>query len=259
MSWLGDLFGDAGKEAADKNRDLSASYKSAGLGYLDSGLNSSKGYLDNAVGSFDSLANLGSKYGGATNMLMNALGVNGTAGNKAATDAFQAGPGYEFQLNQGLDAINRRRAAGGMLDSGNADTDAMTYATGLANQSYNGWLGNLGGFISPELSATQGAAAGRASGYGSLANLYQTDAANRIGLEGGYTSGMMGANNQEAQARSQGAKNIAGLGLSLASLGAGGLGGLGGLGGMGSLFSGGSSGGMGLGFGSTGASTGRFY
>jgi len=239
MSWLGDLFGDAGKEAAERNRGLAADYRRTGLGYLDSGLDTSKGYLNSAVSSYGSLADLGQKYGAGTNLYLDALGVNGASGNARASGAFQTGPGYDFTLSSGLDAINRRRAAGGMLDSGNADLDAVKYATGLADQTYGNWLTRLGGLVSPELSATAGAASGRAGAYGSLANLYQTDAANRIGLEGGYTSGMMSANNQEAQARAQGAGNILGLGMNLLSLGTGGLGGLGG---MGSLFSGGSMG-----------------
>lgn len=236
MGILGDLFGDAGKEAAERNRQLAGDYRTAGMGYLDSALGSSKVYLDQAVGAYGSLADIGKKYGAGTDLYLDALGVNGADGNARATGAFQAGPGYQFTLDQGIDALNRRRAAAGMLGSGNADVDAIKYATGLADTTYGNWLKNLGGLVSPELTATAGAASGQAGAFGSLANLYQTDAANRIGLEGGYTSGMMSANNQEAEARSKGAGNLLGLGMNLLSLGTGGLGGLGG---MGSLFSGG--------------------
>ena len=41
-------------------------------------------------------------------MYMNSLGLNGAAGNQAAVNAFQTGPGYDFQMHQGLNAINRR-------------------------------------------------------------------------------------------------------------------------------------------------------
>ena len=47
-------------------------------------------------------------------MSANALGLNGPAGNAAATAAFQAGPGYQFALEQGLEGINRTANAAGM-------------------------------------------------------------------------------------------------------------------------------------------------
>lgn len=227
-SFLGTLFGgEAEKEAAEQNRALYADYLSKGTGYLDKGLDASKGYLNSAVSSYGSLADLGQKYGAGTDLYLDALGVNGASGNARASGAFQAGPGYDFTLSSGLDAINRRRAAGGMLDSGNADLDAIKYATGLADQTYGNWLTRLGDLVSPELSATAGAASGQAGAYGSLANLYQTDAGNRIGLLGNYTSGTAGANNMEAAGEAKGAGNLLGFGMNLLSLGTGGLGGLG--------------------------------
>lgn len=232
MGFFDDLLGGAGKEAAEKNRQLSEEYRSAGMGYLDSGLSSSKGYLDQAVGAFTPLSDLASKYGAGTSLYLDALGANGADGSARASSAFQTSPGYQFNLEQGLEGINRRRAAGGMLDSGNADIDAMKYASGLASGEYSNWLNNLSGLVSPELSATSGAATGTAAGLGSLANLYQTDATNRIGLQGGYTSGMMSANNQEAEAKSKGAGNLLNLGLNVASMAMG-------LPPMGSMFSGG--------------------
>jgi hypothetical protein len=78
-------------------------------------------------------------------MSANAMGLNGPEGNAAATAAFQAGPGYQFQLGQGLDAINRTANAAGMGASGNMLREAQTYGQGLANQEYNNWLKNVTG------------------------------------------------------------------------------------------------------------------
>jgi hypothetical protein len=47
---------------------------------------------------------------------------------------------YGFSLDQGLQALDRTHAAAGNLSSGNADTDAMKYATGLAGQTYGNYL-----------------------------------------------------------------------------------------------------------------------
>jgi len=170
-------------------------------------------------------------------MLLNALGVNGASGNAAAQSAFTNNPGFESGLTAGLDAINRRRAAAGMLGSGNADQDAQTFGQNLQNQQYNNWLSSLGQFINPELSATSGAATGQAGVYGGMAGLATQNASDKTNILGSTTTGLVGANNLEAQGKSAGAKNLLGLGTSLASLAMGGMGGGGSLlSGIGGLF-----------------------
>lgn len=222
-SFLGTLFGgDAEKEAADKNRGLYNDYQSKGQGYLSTGYDTARGDLNNALGSYAPLSALGSKYGGASTMLLNALGVNGPSGNAAAQSAFTAAPGYQAGIDQGLDAISRRRAAAGMNNSGNADLDALTFGQNAQNQQYNTWLQSLGSFINPELSATSGAASGQAGVYGGLGTLATNNAQNQVGLLGNTTTGLASANNLQAQGESAGAKNLLGLGTSLLGLGTGG-------------------------------------
>lgn len=207
------LFGGgAEREAADKNRQALATYQTQGLGALDKAYGASSGYLTDAGNLYSGLSD---KYGKATTLGLDALGVNGADGNARATAAFQSGPGYQFTLDSGLDALNRRRAGAGMADSGNADVDAIKFGTGLADQTYGSWLDRLGGYISPELQATSG----QASSLGALSDLSQTDATNRIGLYGNVASGNIGANNLQAQGESQGARNALGGALSLANLG----------------------------------------
>ena len=212
-SFLSTLFGGgAEKEAADRNRAALAQYQTQGLGALDSGLTSSKGYLDNAGSIYSGLQD---KYGAGTKLYLDALGVNGPDAAKAAQSSFTTSPGYDAGIDAGLSAINRRRAGAGMLDSGNADLDAMTFAQNAQNQQYNTWLSNLGGLVSPEMSA----ASGYAGSQGGLADLYQNDATNRIGLYGNVASGNIAANNTQAAGESQGARNLLGGALSLAGLG----------------------------------------
>lgn len=224
-SFLSTLFGGgAEKEAADKNRALLSDYLGKGTAALDTGMAGSTGALGSAR---DTLAGLQAKYGAGTDLYMNALGVNGADAAKAAQSAFTTGPGYQMGVDAGLDAINRRRAAGGMLDSGNADLDALTFAQNGQNQQWNGWLQNLGGLVAPETNA----ATGVANTDMNLSNLYQNDATNRIGLYGNYTSGNASANNMQAAGEAAGAKNLLSGGLSLATLGTN----LAGGGGLGSL------------------------
>jgi hypothetical protein len=265
-----------------QNTGLYGGLRDAGQGYLNTGLQGGLTALQGAQGAYEPLSALAAKYGGGTDMYLNSLGVNGAGGNQAAVDAFQTGPGYQFGLDQGLDAINRRRANSGMLNSGNADLDAIKYGTGLANQEYGNWQTKLAGLINPELSATQGAATGVAgigrdiaALYGadaaarvgleqgvtagqagvntnlaqnqvalgnSLAGLYSGDATNRVGLQGNITSGNMGANNTEAAGQAAGAKNLLGAGMSLAGLAAGGPIGTAIGGGINNMFGGGAGG-----------------
>ncbi len=212
-SFLSTLFGGgAEKEAAEKNRAALGTYQTQGLGALDSGLASSKGYLDNAGSIYSGLQD---KYGAGTKLYLDALGVNGPDAAKAAQSSFTTSPGYDAGIDAGMSAINRRRAGAGMLDSGNADQDAMTFAQNAQNQQYNNWLSNLGGLINPEVAS----ASGTAGNMTNLSNLYQNDASNRIGLYGNVASGNIGANNLQAQGASQGARNLLGGALSLAGLG----------------------------------------
>jgi len=179
-----DLTGGFGQARTDLGQGYDAATgainrgATGALGYLDQGQQGALGQLGQARGdltanggAFAPLSALASQYGAGANMYGNAVGLNGAAGNAAAQSAFNAGPGYQFQLDQGLDAINRRRNAGGMLGSGNADRDAQVFGQGLANQSYQQWLSNLAPYNNLQLSATQGAAAGNQANNQSLANL----------------------------------------------------------------------------------------
>lgn len=229
MGFFDTLFGGgAEKEAADKNRALYAQYGQMGTDFLNSGMTGSKDALATAKGEFAPLSALYNKGAG---LYADALGVNGAAGTANAQGAFTASPGYQWQLGQGLDALNRRRAAGGMLNSGNADLDALTYGQGLAKQDYGSWLSGLQGLNSNALTT-----AGAMSGVDTnLANLYQSDASNRVGLQGNVTSGNAQANQLQAQGEANGAKNLLGGILGGASLALGGMGG-GGLSSLGGAF-----------------------
>lgn len=249
-SFLSTMFGGgAESEAADKNRALYGQYGAAGMGYLDSGLAGSKDALASAKAEYNPYAQAGS---GALTMLGNAYGLNGAAGTQAAQSSFTTSPYAGLGEQAGLDAISRQRAATGMLDSGNANIDYLNFAQKNTNDQYNNWLSGLSGLTNTGLQA----ASGQSGVDQSLSGLYQTDATNRVGLQGNVTSGDASANVLQAQGEAAGAKNLLGAGLSLASLAAGapmggaGMGGaLGGLTskmGMGSaLFGGGSPSGYG--------------
>lgn len=211
-----------------------------------------------ATDAFAPLTTLAGNYGAGANAYYDALGLNGPEGVARARGMFQAGPGYQWQVDQGLDAINRSRNARGMLNSGNTDIDALRYGQGLANQEWGAHLGRLGGFLPLELQATGAAAEGLAGigerGGRSLAALEQgggqslADIASRTGMYGAglAAQGGQGAADivnqgignrlglqrtitepyartfgEEAAAEMRGSGNLWGLGLSLAGMAAG--------------------------------------
>jgi len=214
--------GGAEADAAEKNRALYQQYQQQGSADLAQGYKTGTENLNKALGAYQPLSDLAGMYRKGSGLALDALGINGPEGNTRATTAFQTGPGYQFSLDQGLDAINRRRATSGMLNSGNADIDALKFGQGLANQEYGGWLSNLLGVDRNALSATGATASGQAGVYGGLADLARGYSNDQVGLLGNTTSGMAGANNFEAAGKAAGAKNLLGAGLGLASLGAGG-------------------------------------
>ena len=160
--------------------------------------------VSNAAPAYGNAAAAFSPYnatGTAANTLEgNALGVNGAAGNAAATAAFQASPGYQYTLNQGLQGVERNAASLGNTGSGNTMEALDQYGTNLANNEYQNWLGNLQGLGGQGL---QGAA-GQANELNQLGNLFQTQGQN---LSSNYT----GTAGELANNASQYGSNLAGV------------------------------------------------
>lgn len=210
-----DIFtGDPAKEAADKNAALLAQNKAEGTATLRGGETSAIGALDAAGNVYRPLA---SKYGAATTLGLDALGVNGPEGNARATGAFQAGPGYQYAVDQSLDGINRSAAAKGGAFGGNTLAALSDRAGNMANQEYGSWLDRLQGYISPELAANSGIAGAEAG----KAPIY-TNTANSIASLGTNTAnGIANQNTQAANAEMAGSGNLWNLGLNALKLGAG--------------------------------------
>lgn len=132
------------------NKDSASAANAANAG-IQEGWGKAKKFVGEGVDTYNNFATqAGAKFdpflktGTAANtMYGNALGLNGAEGNAAATGAFQAGPGYQFQMDQGLQALDRGAASRGMLSSGNLIQAEQKYGSDLANQEYQNWLKNL--------------------------------------------------------------------------------------------------------------------
>jgi hypothetical protein len=234
MSFLGSLFGN------NNANNAATAYTQNAL----NGLNAFNGAAN--VGSTDLISNYSSALqpflqnfntaqGGVT-QLGNLLGLNGSAGSQSALQTLQNTPGYQFQLQQGNNAINAAAAANGTLNSGNQLTALSNYNQGLANTTYNNYVSQL----QPYLNQSNTAASGIGNVYTGLGSglnsnqLAQGNAA--LGVDTGIGQAWANAEN----AAGNGASNLFGgigslLGLGSNTVGGGLLNGA--ISGIGSLFS----------------------
>lgn len=147
------------------------------------------------------------QYGGGANAYGDATGANGAAGYARAKTNFQTDPAYDFQLGQGLQALQRTRAASGNLASGNADADTLKFATGLADQSYGSYVSRLAPYLQLAGAGATTAAQGGASAAANLGNTLNTSfGAEGAGLNTNYQGQGTAAN---ANYTGQGASDAA--------------------------------------------------
>lgn len=184
LTSIGDLLGlNKGKgtiAAADLNEDVLKGLKGEIGNLISKGGNRARGYLEDNLG----LASLGPN---AKGILGDIYGLNGDEGHARATDAFHTGPGYQFQMDQGLQALDRRHAASGGFSSGGADLDTLKFSQGLADDSWDKWVTGLTGGIDRQIGAN-----------GDLAGLSRDVTGQRINLAGDIGSGFLNVNNQRA-------------------------------------------------------------
>lgn len=73
--------------------------------------------------------------------LANQTGAGG--GNSGQYSAFFNSPDYQFQLQQGMQALNNSASASGNVQSGAQQMAITNYAQGLASQQYNSFMNKL--------------------------------------------------------------------------------------------------------------------
>jgi hypothetical protein len=109
---------------------------------------------------------------GALTGVQNAAGLNGQPGYDAAMSAFHTSPGYQFQLDQGLRAVDAGAAAQGFGRSGAVLKAEQAFGSGLADQSFKDYYNRLFDLSKlGEGAATGSATASQATGTG----IAQTD------------------------------------------------------------------------------------
>lgn len=216
---LFDIFSGAPmQDAAAKNALLYQQYGQEAQNAINAGERNAASQFGNAVSAYAPLSSLAGRYSGLTNLYSDALGARGPQGNAAAVAAFQAGPGYQWAVNQGTDAVARKAASLGLAASGNTMDEIRQRAQNAANQEYGSWLDRLAGFVQPELSATGNVASGTSGAYQGLGGMYNANSLGRANVFGNMASGQAQSNTAAANAQQQGS---AAFWNALAALGGG--------------------------------------
>ena len=83
------------------------------------------------------------------------FGNSGEFYNKLG-EGYQQSPGYQFKLNQALQAGGNASAAGGMLGSPQHQEQAMGTANGIASQDFNDYMKNVLGVLGMGQEGLQG-------------------------------------------------------------------------------------------------------
>jgi hypothetical protein len=128
-------------------------------------------------------------------------GLYGVGGTKIdPTAALEATPGYQFQRDQGLQAIDRANAARGILNSGGADKARMRYASGLAASNYESFTNRLAAMAGVGQSATGSTAAAGQGAANAITGAIGTNAANvgNAAIQGGNARASSYANTANA-------------------------------------------------------------
>lgn len=101
---------------------------------------------------------------------------------------FEETPGYQFRLQQGLDAVEASRAARGGLFSGATGQALNNYAQGMASQEYGTYMNRLQGLANMGQSA--------AAGQGAAAQQFASQQTNTLGALGNaQAAGAIGVGN----------------------------------------------------------------
>jgi hypothetical protein len=124
--------------------------------------------------------------GSAVGVASDLAGANGPDAATAAMANFHTDPGYQFQLDQGLRAVDAGAASKGILRSGATIKAEDTFGTGLADQSFTNYYNRLFGLSQL---GEQAAAAGSQTA-GTAGTLAQGAGNTQAGILGNTASGL---------------------------------------------------------------------
>jgi hypothetical protein len=184
MSLFGNLFGGGYQNAASTQQQ-----------YALAGMMGASNYLNQATGDIQTGAQqaqqpwsqIAPQALGGYNAYADITGAQGQAGQQRAQALFQTDPGYQFAMNQALQATQRAQGTGGFQGSGNVLTALQDRASGLAQQQYGNYVARLAPYlqVAPQVAGAQAGISQWQGGNlaniaGAQGNLY-SNTANAIG------------------------------------------------------------------------------
>lgn len=156
----------------------------------------------------------------ALDTLAGLYGVGGTRIDPTA--ALEATPGYQFQRDQGLSAIDRANSARGALASGGADKSRIRYASGLAASNYENFANRLAALAGVGQSATGATAAAGQGAANAITGAYGTNAANQANAATAAGNATASSYANTGKAIAGGVQNLASLYFNMSGPGIGG-------------------------------------
>jgi hypothetical protein len=179
----GVIGSDASKSAASQQAQAAQNATNAELSMYNQTVQREQPFLTagtNALGSLQNLLGLNGGGSGSSPILqMLGIGAGGATGGGINPSTFQGSPGYQYQLQQGMNAVTNANAPN---PGGNALRQLQQTGQGLANQNWNQYLGNASGAWQQLL-----------GGVGSLVGIGQ-NAAGNLGNAAQAVGGQIGSN-----------------------------------------------------------------
>lgn len=119
------------------------------------------------------------------------LGLNGQPAADTAMSGFQASPGYQYQVQQGLRAVDAGASAKGMLRSGATLKAEQELGNNLANQDFGNYISRLNSLSNYGITAAGGQASTDTSAAGQQASIYGNEGSNiSKAIGGGITNSL---------------------------------------------------------------------
>lgn len=192
-------------QTAQENRALAEQTTQAGLSDFDKALQDAIAVFTNGTAGATGYQQPFYDTGTASlSALADALGVNGPEGSQRALSAFTGSPGYQFQLQQGVNALDRSANARGNLYSGSQLKSLTEYGQGLANQEWNNYLSQLAGLAGSGQSAAGTLTNLTAANSNNVANTLLGTAGNMASFRLGGLNAITGANQNIGDAAASG-------------------------------------------------------
>lgn len=136
------------------------------------------------TGQYKSMADYGQqhflKYGGAEHRNLTGFQTPGGSGADAAFDKFRQSDGYQFRMNEGMNALNTGYAAAGKLQSGAAAKAMQRYGQDYGSNEFGKYLGYLGNQQGVGLTGAS-AVAGVGTNYANAVSQNNNNAADAAG------------------------------------------------------------------------------